>query len=721
VNAPSRLRSGVGDRILRGRVRLRGGPLPVPAGAAPPEGWAVPLAALRMRLSDLPDNTHWAIDPDGLTGRALVLGLGTLAFAVQFDQPAVFASDVRLLPHDWRDGRSWVTAEVRITDDLGRERVLWSSKLASADSRGLPEGTSLTCELPADTRVLTLSIDRPSTADGRAVGRAAWLTPRIIDPGVAAGVSPRPSPVVIPNAPPEPPQTQTRYRPTISVLVPVHDPPLRMLQDAVESVREQRFADWQLCLVDDGSRDPAIIAAVAAYPAIDGRIVAERRDRPGGISAATNAALALADGEYVALLDHDDMLQPTALTRIAELIAADRTVDMIYTDEVVVAEGRTVSQSLKPAWSPETMCSLMYTCHLGVYRRDLAREVGGFDSAFDGCQDYDFVLRMAERSDRIAHIDESLYAWRAHAASTAGGDQAKPYAYVAQPRAIGAHLARQNIRADVQFGAVSGMHRVVHHVDAALEVSIVIAVADAQGLAAAATGWIAQPHPSWRVICAAPADHHAAIHTTLTDAGLRPERITLIHAPADTDPATALATAAHAATTPQLLLCQTLATGITDDWLTRLIGYSQQPQIAAAGPVILNADGLIQDAGIAIPNGIPLPLLHGMAGTHGAAVVQNVAAVSGVLATSHTVHQQLGGLDPTYGPLTLTDYCLRARTHNLRTVIVPDARLTTTNPDTTTNDLPALRHLHATHTTPDPYYNSRYRDDRGDYTPRVRL
>jgi GT2 family glycosyltransferase len=727
MSIPTALRSRAEDSAAALRTRLRGGPPPRPAGPEAPTGWTVALSALRMRLSEVAetaDSTEWSIDPDGVEGRALVQGLGSFTFDVHIDRPVLFASDVRLLPHDWLDGRSWVTASVSVTGEPGTQRAVWTSALASADSRGPSEGTRLLCWLPGDTRTLTLSIDRPPSSDGRAVGRAAWIQPRIIDlshPTAPHDATTIPGDTTLTGPMPQTPDLGGGHRPLISVLVPVHDPPLHMLREAVDSVRAQTFTDWQLCLVDDGSRDPQIIAAVQDYPLIDERIVAVRRKDAGGISDATNAALAEAQGEYVALLDHDDTIQPTALQRIAETVAADPTVDMIYSDEAVMAHGQTVSQSLKPDWSPETMCSLMYTCHLGVYRRSLAVEVGGFDPGFDGCQDYDFVLRMAEHSDRIAHINEQLYRWRAHAASTAGGEQAKPYAYVLQPQAISAHLARRNVRADVQFGPITGMHRVVYEVDRTLEVSIVIAVADEQGLAPAAAGWLAQPHPSWRLVCAAPAHTHTQIHTTLTDAGIRPERITLINAPADTDPATALATAAHAATSPQLLLCQYPAAGLTHDWLTRLIGYSHQPGIGAAGPIILTPDGLIQEAGIAIPHGIPLPLLHGMEAAHGTAVVQNLSAVSGMLATSRTAYEQLDGLRPEYGPLSLIDYCLRARAHHLRTVIVPDARLTTTTPHNTPNDLPALRHLHATHTTPDPYYNARYRDDRGDWTPRVRL
>jgi len=167
---------------------------------------------------------------------------------------------------------------------------------------------------------------------------------------------------------------------------------------------------------------------------------------------------------------------------------------------------------------------------------------------------------------------------------------------------------------------------------------------------------------------------------------------------------------------------QTPAMGLTHDWLTRLIGYSSQPDIAAAGPVVLAPDGRIQDAGIAMPDGIALPLHHGRGAAEGTPAVANVIAVSGVVMTRREIYQQLGGLDPTYGDLAPVHYCLRATHANLRIVTVPDARLRTTTPEHTTNDLPTLWRLRQewAHThTHDPYYNPNYRTDRGDFIPRA--
>ena len=261
-----------------------------------------------------------------------------------------------------------------------------------------------------------------------------------------------------------------------------------MLGECIASVRNQTYTNWELCLVDDGSTNPEITAALQRHADSDPRIHLIRHDTAQGISEATNAALALATGDYIALLDHDDTLTPDALEHVANRITTDPTLDMLYSDEDVVADDGSFARHIKPGWSPDHMTTLMYTCHLGVYRRELVVELGGFRSRFDGCQDYDFVLRLMERTDRIAHVPRILYHWRAHAMSTAGGEEAKPYAYLIQPAAIAEHLERSGIDADVQFAHLVGLHRIVHRVGQATTVDLV-----ARRRRCAAV-WRRQPH-----------------------------------------------------------------------------------------------------------------------------------------------------------------------------------------------------------------------------------
>jgi GT2 family glycosyltransferase len=674
----------------------------------------IPLSVLRARLNEGFLASYWWVDPDGLSGRGLVMPAGP-AFSVplRLGSPAWFSSRAQLLPHDWRDGRGAVRVSVTAAEASGPGQVVWSGELRSAADLGDPEGLEAACELPLSTTALELSVELLALGPG--VARAVWIEPAITDASAPA-----------PSAPatrdgssygPAPPA-----RPLVSVLTPVHDPPPEMLAETIESVRKQTFGDWELCLVDDGSKDPEVIAILERYPASDPRIRVARREQAGGISSATNAALAMASGEYIALLDHDDTLVPDALERVAAKVAEDPSVDMIYSDEEAVAGDRIVTRHRKPAWSPEHMALLMYTCHFGVYRRGLAEELGGFRSEFDGCQDYDFVLRLAERTDRIGHIPEILYHWRAHAGSTAGGDQAKPYAYMAQPRAIAGHLERTGVDAEVQFGPRPGLHRVVHRVDPEVRVSLAVAVADEPGLVEAARSWTGQPHGVWDIAIAAPQRALETCVDALVGTGVDLARISAVAADPAAGPAAWLAAAADAARGEYLLLMQDPVAGLTHDWLARLIGYSAQEQIGAVGPIVLSPEGRIIEAGIGLPEGIPIPLLYGFPGSQGSLVAVNVSGVSGVLATSARVYRALGGLDANYGDLALIDYCLRAGDAGLRIVAVPDVRMRATGPDRTTNDLPALWRLREAWSKAhdaDPFYNPHYRTDRGDFVPRV--
>ena len=705
-----RAKSGLLARAAKNRSS------PESEAVRPRVGRRVPLAALRLTLNQGSATAIWSMNSDGVLGRSLLISAGTtVTVPLRLANEVWLSARAMLLPHDWRDGRGAVRASVAVTDSVGCRRELWWGALRSSTGRGAPRGKRIDCRLPESTVALHLTID-PGVHQYRAVARAIWVEPAIIDPHA-------PSLSVPPAATPPPSSPPTSGAPLISVLTPVHDPPLPMLHEAIGSVRSQTFSDWELCVVDDGSTDPEIIAALERHSASDPRIHLIRRDKAGGISTATNAALQLATGQYVALLDHDDTLTPDALQHVADRIAAEPDLDMIYTDEDILLDGRRLWVHLKPDWSPDTLRTNGYTCHLGVYRRTLVDEIGGFRPDFDGSQDIDMILRLVERTDRIAHIPRILYHWRAHARSTAGGD-AKPYAYVAARAAIADHVERTGLEAEVGYGP-PGLYRLAHRVDPSTSIDIVLAVDGVRGLAEAASSWQAQPHPAWRVVLAAPARVLSDAANLLTAAGLPRARITPILSP-DGDMTGALAAAAQSGTAEHLLLMQTPAVAVTYDWLTRLIGYSRQSQIGAAGPILIAPDGRIQQAGIAVPEGIPLHLLHGARSSmdnhfgYGTSVY-NVSAVSGMLATRRDTYLQLGGLDPKFKELALIEYCLRATDRDMRIVIVPDARLRATGPDRTTNDLPTiwqLRRAWAQRHTHDPYYNPNYRTDRGDFEPR---
>ena len=682
--------------------------------------WRTPVAGLRAQLDADQAVCEWSIDPDGISGRGLLMPTGRrIVFPLRLAVPTRFTAQVRLLPHDWRDGQGVVDARVRFTDAAG-EHEAWAGAVCAGEPGGELDGLAVDCELPAGATSLRLVL-APHRPGIRAVARAVWVEPALIGPDGAMEATSQ----LTPSQHVDKPSAgkgggRAPGRPLISVLTPVHDPSPRMLREAVESVRGQTFEDWELCLVDDGSRDPEIIAMLRGYAEGNPRIRLTRREQGGGIADATNAALALASGEYVALLDHDDWLGPDALGAVAARIAADPGLDMLYTDEDIVLEDTPVWVHVKPGWSPDTMRTNGYTCHLGVYRRLLLQEIGGLRSRFDGSQDVDMILRLMELTDRVAHVPGVHYHWRIHPDSTAGGD-AKPYAYVAARDAIAEHLGREQIDASVYFGP-PGLYRVVHAVPETARAALVLAVEDAAGVRDAARTWVSQSHRAWHVVLAGPEPVLREAMSELRAAGVANHRIRTCVCDG-VDRHVALARAARTAEAEELVLMQTPAAGLTDDWLTRLLGYARQPGIGAAGPVQLGSNGRVQEGGLAFPDGWPQPLLHGTQTSmndhfgYGTSVY-NVSAVAGMLATSSEIFAASDGLRPEHAELSLVDYCLRLGDSGRRVVIVPDARLQITGHDRTMNDLPRLARIAGERIEAgwrDPYANPLVRPDRGDF------
>jgi len=270
--------------------------------------------------------------------------------------------------------------------------------------------------------------------------------------------------------------SQLAIKPTFSVIMPVYNIDEIWLRKAIESVRTQIYPYWELCIADDGSSDTKIKQILTEYSRLDSRIKVVFRDKNGGISAASNSALELANGEYIAFLDHDDELAPHALYENANLINQHPEADYIYSDEDFIdTRQRRYGPIFKPDWSPHLIHFYMYTFHLGVFRTALIREIGGLRSEFDGAQDYDLVLRVTNKTTRIFHIPKILYHWRSIPSSSASGP-VKMYAYEAGKRALQERLNHQPIKAkvghDISLGW--GYYRCEYEVVNNPKVSIII-------------------------------------------------------------------------------------------------------------------------------------------------------------------------------------------------------------------------------------------------------
>jgi GT2 family glycosyltransferase len=419
-------------------------------------------------------------------------------------------------------------------------------------------------------------------------------------------------------------------RPLISVVMPTYETEPRHLRDAIDSVRAQIYPNWELSIADDGSEREDTRRTVTRAVSRDGRITARLLDRDAGISAATNAALELCRGELVAFLDHDDTLAPEALLRVAQAFAAHRP-DVIYTDQdKLTAEGRRADPFLKPDWSPVYALGAMYVGHLLVVRRELLDEVGGLDPAFDTIQDFDLALRLSERTDRIHHVPEVLYHWRAIPGSIALGEEEKSGVTELQARAVNAHLGRRGIATEAvsQSGIPHRLRLRPRARDTHPSISIVIP-----------SRWGAE-----RAV-AAVRDRTAygsfELVVERADGSFNPSR---------------LANRGAARGASEYLVFLGEESEITEpDWLEQLLLYAEMPGVGAVGPTLVHPDGRVSAAGIAIGLYDPaVPVMRGFAadgdGYYGAlACAREVAALgAGCMLVSRSDFERVGGFEEAY-------------------------------------------------------------------------
>lgn len=272
-------------------------------------------------------------------------------------------------------------------------------------------------------------------------------------------------------------------RPLFSIVTPVYEPPLDVLQEMIDSVREQSFPDWELVLVDDVSPSPRVRTILREAARADSRITVIERSENGRIVAASNDGVNAATGEFLVLVDHDDLLPPEALQTVAEAVEAEPEVDYLYSDEDKIDEnGGHYDVFRKPDWSPERLRGQMYTGHLSVMRTALVRRVGAFRPGFDGSQDHDLALRVTEQARTIVHIPEILYHWRVVPGSAAGDVNAKPYAWEAGRKAVGEHLQRSGIAGTAELGPHPGYYRIKRIADPEVLVSVIVPTRGGSGL-----------------------------------------------------------------------------------------------------------------------------------------------------------------------------------------------------------------------------------------------
>jgi glycosyltransferase involved in cell wall biosynthesis len=384
--------------------------------------------------------------------------------------------------------------------------------------------------------------------------------------------------------------------PLISIVMPVYNPPRQFLERAIDSVKRQSYPRWELCVCDDGSTSDVVGVVLGNASADDERVRVTRSETNEGISAASNRALDLATGEYVAFLDNDDELAVDALLECANVLADGPEIDILYTDEDKIdANGSRSDPFFKPDWSPNMFRGVMYVGHLLVARRSLVMDVKGFDPRFDTVQDYELMLRLSERTERITHLPKILYHWRKIPGSVAADINAKEAVPRQQVDAVNAHLRRCGIRA-VARAHPRLPHRVQLQAEARTDwppVSVVFA-SDRPQRARRCLEAILQTttYPDFEVIVAAPSQtdelqRMSSVKTVVLDKA------------AFTVPA-GVNTAARTADGDILVLLQDNVAGVTPDWLEALVWPLETPRVGAVGPVLTSSGGSVQSAGLVL-------------------------------------------------------------------------------------------------------------------------
>lgn len=437
-------------------------------------------------------------------------------------------------------------------------------------------------------------------------------------------------------------------KPAFSVITPVFDTPEPLLRAAIDSVLAQAYPHWELCIADDASSAPHVRRVLEEYRAKDARIKVAQRSATGNISAASNTALALATGDFVAFLDHDDELTPDALFHVAREVNRHPAAAMLYSDEDKRDfHGERTHPNFKPDWNYDLFLSHNVAAHLCVYRTDLVRRLGGFREGFEGAQDYDLALRAIEALEprEIRHIPRILYHWRMVPGSTAVTAFEKDYAARRAQRAIEEHLARRNIPASVEPIAILGAQRIRYRLpDPAPLVSIV--VADSARARIDAEARLAG-YPLWETVSMAGSGPRAR-----NEAARRARGEVLVFLGADIEPVNA-------------------------EWLAELVSNALRADAGAVAGKLWDRDGRILHAGTVLGAGrAHRGRRRGDSGyMMRADLAQSMSAVSGdCLAVRKTLFDAVGGFDEAFeGAFHDIDFCLRLRERGHRNEFTPFA------------------------------------------------
>jgi glycosyltransferase involved in cell wall biosynthesis len=476
-------------------------------------------------------------------------------------------------------------------------------------------------------------------------------------------------------------------KPLISVVMPTHNPKPEWLIEAIESIRKQIYPCWELCIADDASTDKAIRPILESYAREDRRIKVVFREKNGHVSAASNSALVLATGEWVALLDHDDLLALHALFWVVDAINQNPYACLIYSDEDKIDDsGRRLDPYFKCDWNVDLFYSQNMFSHLGVYRADLLNEIGGFREELEGSQDYDLALRCLERIEpkQIHHIPRVLYHWRMHAESTEKSGDAKSCALLAGERALNDHFQRQNVNARAEL---VGFGYRVHHVlpDVPPLVSLIIPTRNGLQLIRQCVESILKKttYPNYEILIVDNGSDDPATLQYFKELQSDP-RIRVVR---DDRPFnySALNNAAVKLARGEVVgLLNNDLEVISPEWLSEMVSHALRPGVGAVGARLWYPNNTLQHGGVVIGLGGVAGHSHKhlpqkMSGYFWrASLIQSFSAVTAAcLVIRKSVYEEVGGFNEDDLQIAFNDidFCLRVREAGYRNIWTPYAEL----------------------------------------------
>ena len=476
------------------------------------------------------------------------------------------------------------------------------------------------------------------------------------------------------------------YSPLISVAVPAYRTPEKFLAQMIDSLLAQTYGNWELCIANGSPEDSAMKKVLEEYTKKDSRIRVSELTENKGIAGNTNAALEMAQGEFVGLLDHDDLLAPNALYEIVRALDEDRNLDAVYTDEdkVTTELDEHFQPHLKPDFNLDLLRSNNYICHFFVVRRSIVQKVGGFCQEFDGAQDHDFIFRCIETAEKVGHIPEILYHWRTHKASTADNPASKMYAFDAGKRAIEAHLKRTGTEGIVSHTPDLGFFRVKYPVQGQPLVSVIIPNKDEKETLKACIDSIREKteYPNYEIIIVENNSTTDEIFQYYKELSQDP-RIRLLRWKKEFNYSAINNYGVRHANGEYLLFLNNDVTVITPGWIKELLGVCQRPEVGAAGVKLIYPDNTIQHAGCVIGlGGIAGHMFVDMPANrtgylHKASILQDMSAVTAAcMMMKRTAFEEAGGFTEKLSvAFNDVDLCLKVRKNHKLIVYDPYVQL----------------------------------------------